>query len=187
MSATAIRDEPDLNTIMNAIILYDESALAADANVMLERAANRADATEQWTVKPWRLDLLFLPATADAALQEAAEAHLLLFAIREQAELPLWLLNWLEDWAERRQVQDAALAIFHGGDDHPLAAKATPGLSRFAEHHGLSFIFGDVNPVADEAAVFASSLHEREVAMTPTLLHIQKLVESGYQHSGLNE
>jgi hypothetical protein len=71
MSATAIREENVFEATMNAVIIYDEFDYATKANVMLARAARRADETTQWDVKPWQLDMLKLSPTADAALPEA--------------------------------------------------------------------------------------------------------------------
>ena len=67
---------------MNAVIVYDDVNFASKAQAMLGRAAHRADAALLWTVKPWRIELLILPPTAAMALQDAAEAHLIVLAVR---------------------------------------------------------------------------------------------------------
>ncbi len=157
---------------MNAVIIYDDLDFASKAQALLGCAAHRADEALLWTVKPWRLDLLILPLTADEALKDAAEAHLIVFAVRSQADLPPRLLDWLEKWAGCRQVQDAALAVFDGGNGDMLSGTAAPELSQFAERHGLSFILGDVGPSEEESALLVQSLHERTMAQTATLLGI---------------
>lgn len=173
---------------MNAVILYDEMELAVKANAMLVRAANRADAAVPWSVNPWRLDMLMLRPTAADALHDAAAAHLIVLAVRNQAELSPWLLNWLERWAGCRENQDTALAVFDGFNGDRLAANTVPALSRFAERHGLSFIFGDVNPDDDGSPKALDDLHEREVAITPTMAHIlEQSPRSYYQCWGINE
>jgi len=88
-----------------------------------------------------------------------------------QSFLP-WLVDWLERWAGCRQVKDAALAVWDGGNAVSRSARATPELSQFAGRHGLSLIFNDNALVEDKSAILASDLHEREVALTPTLQHI---------------
>ena len=124
---------------MNAVIIYDEFDYATKANVMLARAARRADETTQWDVKPWKLDMLKLSPTADAALTEASDAHLIVLALRQPESLPAWLFAWLETWAEHRQVQEAALAFWHG-ENAGGSSMAVVELSQFAERRGLSFI-----------------------------------------------
>jgi hypothetical protein len=188
MSAMAIPGEQVLEGTMNAVIVYDDVDFASKAKALLGRAAHRADEALLWTVKPWRIELLILPPSAARALQDAAEAHLIVLAVRRPADLSPRLLDWLEKWAACRQVQDAALALFDGGTGDMLPGTAAPELSQFAERHGLSFIFGDVGPTEVESALLVQSLHERAAARTPTLEHILEQSGQGYyQHWGINE
>jgi len=82
MSAMAMPEEQAFEATMNAVIVYDDVAFASKAQAMLGQAAHRADAGLPWSLKPWRLELLILPPTAARALQDAAEAHLLVLAVR---------------------------------------------------------------------------------------------------------
>jgi hypothetical protein len=143
---------------MNAVIIYNDVARAAKAKAMFERAAHSADFSMHWTVKPWRLDLLKVPGTAEEALADAADAHLMVLALRHPQLFPAWLQDWLKQWATRRQVQDAALAAWGGGNSDRLSAKVTPDLSKFAKHHGLSFISGDAGSCAHKSALFTRPL-----------------------------
>lgn len=180
--------EEVVEATMKALIIYDETALASKAQAMLGRAAHRADEALLWTVKPWRLDLLILPLTADEALKDAAEVHLIVFAVHSQADLSPHLLDWLEKWAGCRQVQDAALAVFDGGNGDTLSTNVAPELSQFAGRQGLSFIFGDPGPSEEGSALLVQSLDARSAASTPTLEHSLEQSEQGYyQHWGINE
>ena len=96
---------------MNAVIIYDEFDYATKAKATLERAAHRTDETTHWGVRLWRVDVLKLPPAAEAALAEAVEAHLIMLAVRQVQSLLPWLMDWLERWATRRQIQEAALAV----------------------------------------------------------------------------
>ncbi len=187
MSAKAIGDETGFAVAMNAVVLYDTFDFAAKANAMLERAAHWTEETTHWSVKPWRMDMLKLPPAAEAALAEAAEAHLMVLELRQVPSLLPWLGDWLEQWAACRQVQDAALAVWDGGNAALRPARAAPELSQFAGRHGLSLIFNDYALIEDKSAIFAGDLHEREIALTPTLKHILEQSEPGYQHWGLND
>jgi hypothetical protein len=188
MSATAMRDESVLEATMNAMIIYKECGSAGKANALLKRASDRADGATQWSVKPWRLDMLYWPPLAQDAQRDEAKAHLIVLAVGGRAEVPPRLLNWLEGWAGCRQVQDAALAVFDGGNGDAFSVTATPTLCEFAQRYGLSFIFGDVSPAEDVPAEVWADLHEREVAQTATMAHILEQVSPGsYQHWGINE
>ena len=162
---------------MNAVILYDDNGMAAKASALLDRAARRADEALLWNVKPWRCDMLRWAGTADLAFEDAQAAQLIVLALRNPTELPTRLFDWLEQWARQRYVPEAALAVFDGRQGDSLAPAPTRALSQFAERHGLCFILDDVLPGEDESATFLEDLHQREVAQTPTLLHI---LEQGY-------
>lgn len=173
---------------MNAVIIYDKFDFAAQANAMLERAAHRAGETAHWSVKPWRVDILKLPPAAEAALAEAAEAHLIVLALRQVQSFLPWLVDWLERWAACRQIQQAALAVWEGGSADTLSARAAPGLLQFAGRHGLSLIFDDNALVEDKSSMVASDPHKREVSSAPTLHQILEQPERDYyQHWGINE
>jgi hypothetical protein len=147
MSKTAAPPEIVFDTSMNAVIIYDKVDFAPAANVMLESAARRTDEPVHWSVKPWRVDMLELAPAAEAALAEAAEAHLIVLTVREVQSLPPRLMDWLERWATHRQVSEAALAVWDGGRADTPLAQATPELLQFARHHGLSLIFDNNAPV----------------------------------------
>jgi hypothetical protein len=164
MSARAIRAEGVLEAIMNAVILYDDNGMAAQARAMLNRAGRRADEAMLWDVKLWRCDMLRWPATADLALEDAQAAQLIVLALRNPTALPAGMLDWLEQWASGQHVPEAALAVFDESRGDLLASPPEQALSQFTERYGLCFI--------DESASFLEDLHQREVAQTPTLLHI---------------
>ncbi len=108
---------------------------------------------------------------ADAALTDATDAHLMVLVLRQPLSLPAWVSDWLDRWAKRREVQDAALAVWDGGNGDTLFASAAPVLSRLAGRHGLTFIFRDAGPDEDESAASAASPHEREVFATRRRCH----------------
>lgn len=188
MSAPAIRDEWDFDATMNAIILYDDFELATKANAILGHAMRHTDETAQWNVKPLRVNLLTLTDLASAALDDAADAHLVVLALREAEPLHASLVDWLDQWAAHRQVADVALALFGGRSGVEQLAPATPELAHFAERNGLSFLFDESGPVKNESEVYARSLHERAVTQTSTMLHLlEQAPHDLYRGWGINE
>jgi hypothetical protein len=172
MSATAKREENVFEATMNAVIIYDEFDYATKAKATLERAAHRTDEITHWSVRLWRVDVLKLPLADEVALAEAVEAHLITLAVCQVQSLLPWLMDWLERWATRRQIQEAALAVWGGESADTRLARATPELSQFAGHHGLSLIFDDNALVEDKSSMYASDLQKREVVLPPTLQHV---------------
>jgi len=188
MSAKDARDESGSEATMDVMILYDEFSSATKAKAILERATHRSDETMQWRVKLWRSDMLKLPPAADAALVEAAGAHLIVLALGMPKFVSAPLLGWLEKWAALRQVHDAALALFDGANPDVLSAPGAPDLRQFAQRHDLGFIFDARDQAGDESSTLADGLHDREVSSTPTLRQILEQPVSGdYQHWGINE
>jgi hypothetical protein len=125
---------------MNVLIIYDNFSSATTAVTTLQHAASRAELDAPSNIKPWRVDVLRLPVAADEALKEAADADLIVFAGPRAYQLPTWLKEWLECWAKRRQVGDAAVALIR---DKTGAGQSTPAareLFSFAARHGLGFI-----------------------------------------------
>jgi hypothetical protein len=185
MNASELGDKSVFDATMGAVIIYDTCDFAAKAKAMLERVAHRMDEPTHWSFKPWRADMLKVPPAAEAALAEAAEAHLIVLAVCQVQSLLSWLVDWLERWATRRLVQEAALAVWDGGNAAPHLTRATAELLQFAERHGLSLIFGDNPPVGDKCSMLLSDLHEREVSLTPKLQHI--LEQPVRPHRNINE
>jgi len=105
----------------------------------LERAAARSDEAMQWDVNPWRLDLLKPSFLAEAALAETADADLVVVALSKTHVLPEALLGWLDHWAERRHVQDAALMVLC--PEETAGPRSSWGrLKELADWRGLLFL-----------------------------------------------
>src|SRR5882757_4043633 len=109
-------DQPQDPT-MKALIIYDDFDSAFKANATLQHSAQKADCAVQWNIRPWRVDLLKFPPTADEALTEALDAHLIVFAGHSAQSFPVWLERWLEQWAKYRRIKDALLAVVGGGSE----------------------------------------------------------------------
>ena len=174
---------------MDAVIIYDDRMLAAKALTSLTSATQHVDETLQWNAKPWRLDILMLSLDADAALEDAATAHLIVLAIQRIDNCSPSLLDWLEKWATRRHVPEAALAMLDAdGFGEMLSASVSPELSRFASRHGLSLIVGGVNPVEQESAAFAHDLREHTILAAPNLARVAgEQTATAYRSWGINE
>jgi len=122
---------------MKALLIYEDFNRATKAIATLRRAAHHADASLEWDIRPWRVDMLKVAPIAAEALMEAADADLIVLADRRAQSL---LPDWLEQWATHRHIEDAALAVIGDGNDDVFSAPEASELSRFAARHGLSFI-----------------------------------------------
>ena len=185
MDAVVAQEKRSLEPTLKAVIIYDDFDFAARTAALLERAAVRSDEAMQWDVKPWRLDLLKPSSLADAALAETADADLIVVTLSKTHLPPDILLNWLEHWAERRQVRDAALMV--------LCPEETAGpmsswdrLKEFAAWRGL-LLLGNHNLQADgDSLDFVHRLRQRKKPLIPTFSPSVHLPDSP-RHWGINE
>jgi hypothetical protein len=139
MNDIVAREKRLLEMTLKAAVIYDDFDFAARAAALLEWVAIRTDEAMKWDIKPWRLDLLKPSSLADAALDETIDVDLIVVAASQTHLLPDELLEWLEHWAVRRQIEDAALMV--------LCPEETAGpmslgdrLKEFAEWQGLPFL-----------------------------------------------
>jgi hypothetical protein len=170
---------------MNAFVIYADLSSFARANNALQHSAQNTDFAVRWNISPWRVDMLKFPPTAEDALTEAIDAHLIVFAGRSAQSLPFWLQDWLERWAKYRRVEDAALAVIGTGTKEALTSQSD--LSQFAERYGLSVIFRDRDVIEDSLFQIESSqtLKSNRSLLVPQTL--DKGTQDSYRGWGINE
>ena len=137
---------------MKALIIYDNIASALKANNLLRNTANRTGVRFDWEINLWHVNMLRFESVANEALREATDAGLIVFAIRRTHALPVWLIDWLEQWATLRHTPDAALAVIRDVNAKATLAQAIFDLSQFARRYGLSIIGDDRHMINDERA-----------------------------------
>jgi hypothetical protein len=188
MNAIASHEERLFKMTLKAAVIYDDFDFAARAAALLERVTIRADEAMKWDVKPWRLDVLQESSLADAALDETADADLIVVALRKTPSLPDELMGWLERWAMKRQTEDAAMMMFCPEEN----AASTPlwhELKEFAEWHSLSFL-GSRNLRDDgNSMIFVHRLWQRKQSSQPVVSTLESFAESSRppRHWGINE
>ncbi len=168
MNAIAIGDESLLGMTLKATVIYDDFDFATRAAGLLERVAIRLREAMRWDVKPWRLDLLKQSSLAEAAVAEATDADLIVFALSKTHSPPAELTVWLEHWEAHRQIQDPAVMVLSRGE----CAAATPlwhELKQFAERHGLAFLSSHDVREGGDSMQFVRQLWQRRKPAAPAL------------------
>ena len=181
MNANAV-NENLFDTTLKAVMIYDDLNFAAHAAATLERVAGHADQALKWDVKPWRLDVLRQLSLAGIAEAEAVDADLIVFALSETHFPPDVLLNWLEHWAARRKIEDAAVMLLHPARDAapaPLASR----LQRFAKARGLTFMGGHEVWPDEPSGVL---LRQQQTFAVPDFPPVSEYPQSP-DHWGLND
>jgi len=188
MNATAMRDENLFEMTLKATVIYDDFDFATRAAALLERAAIRAHEAMKWDVKPWRLEVLKRASLAEVAVAEAADADLIVFALRMASSPPPELTVWLERWKTHRQIEDAALMVLSPAEP----AVTTPlwlELKQFAERYGLAFLSSHEVRDNGDSMRFVHQLWQRRQPAPPA---IELLADAPPpprppRHWGLNE
>jgi len=152
---------------MKAFIIYDDRDSATGAIAALKRAAWSANVNADWDIEPWRTDALKFPSVAAEALIEAADSDLIVFAGPQACSPPTWLEEWLRCWVIRREVEDAALAVFYNEGARVLVVPDAPRLSQFAERHGLSLIKENQTTPEYQTLPFPCSLSAHKWPVSP--------------------
>jgi len=184
------KHEQDLSALtLKAAIIYDDFDFAARAAALLERVAIHSDKVVKWDVKPWRLGVLKSSILANAALDETADADLIMVALCKIHSTPTELTDWVESWATKRQIADAAVMVLCPEDN----AAPTPlwrELKGFAERHGLPFlgrhIWGDDE---DSTNFIINRLWQQKHPPQPVVSKLELSAESSRspRHWGINE
>lgn len=166
MNAVVTRnDNRAADTILRAVIIYDDFDSAARATMLLERVALRADEAIKWDIKPWRFEVLKQPALAALTVAVAANADLIVLALGHKDSTRAELLDWLKNWAENRRIADAALLALPSDAPSTLSA-SWEELEAFAEAHGLMYL--DHNGVGGNHTSSNDRWRRRSAAPKPT-------------------
>jgi hypothetical protein len=127
-------------------------------------------------------------ASAEQALVEASDAHLILFTETQARSLPFWVYDWLDRWAADRALHDAAVGIIKRENARNFQTPSFPELSRFAREHGLSFIVDEDQPAKNPEALPVRFPTEMEVGLPASEICFADLAtRSCYRGFGINE
>lgn len=137
MSAAVIEKGKAPTMALKAVIIFDNRVLAARAVTALENVADSVGETVKWDIKSWESDVLKRLDLTGVTVAVAANADLVVLALDKMPNPSGELLDWLEQWSEHRQVEDAAIMVF--SPDGPAPAFLNE-LKWFAEWRGLNFL-----------------------------------------------
>jgi hypothetical protein len=171
--------------IMKAVIFHDEFALTVRANSILRRIGQRPDVLVEWSVKDWPVMALSRAASAEAALLDALDAHLIMIPVRHALSQPLYFRDWLRRWAGLRRVADAALAVL---GNTGFRRELCPDLASFAQEHGLTFITSIAPAQNGTAKRRVRSLLRREQAFPLALGRCSReMTPHAFRNFGIND
>lgn len=133
----------ELERKAKAVILYDNLDTLLAANEILVRVQSNEGGCTDWLVHSWRFDMLMLKHRLEAyrAMEESADAELMVIAIGDPAAWGRLPVDWLGLWWDYRRSPAARLIVMPFGSARRGAADApvTGALRRLTGARALPF------------------------------------------------
>lgn len=98
----------------SVVVVFEDAATRGQAVEVCDHLVKRFWTDCEMAVSWWSWDMLEQLAPAHEAIQKAAEADLLIFAVRTEKDFPTPLQEWVETWLAMRGERDGALMSFFG-------------------------------------------------------------------------
>ncbi len=108
---------------LNAVLVYEDFLTGLQARRALERVVNQLQLSAAFDVKLWRMDLLQEPALLELTVSQAAEADIVLLALKGWGERLGTLSLWFNQWLECRGSGPCALAVLVDTSEASNAAR----------------------------------------------------------------
>jgi hypothetical protein len=160
--------EPDRTRSKAVVVIYEDSALRERAVQFCERLAAETPGLEMdW----WSFQLLNHPSMAHSAVDRAAVADVVIFAMGARGDLPEEIKMWMERWLNKRGEREGALVgLLHQEDGWQGVASFREIYLRHAARRGGMDYLSHAAPTIPRAIPDSlDSYNERAGRMTSVL------------------
>src|SRR5688572_10774023 len=125
---------PNLDSSVKVVIAYDNLDVAKRAEAVYDRLAQRLQQTFEFQQRLWRFDVLEEESLRAQAVRDAADADIVIVAMKDDKEVPEAVRSWLESLLGRLSGAAALVALL----DRP-GASVQPYLEDVARRGGMDF------------------------------------------------
>lgn len=122
------------NTSIKVVIAYDNLETAKRAERVYERLAGNLSATFDFQQRLWRFDVLEEDALCAEAARDAANADIVIVAMKDDSRVPEAVRRWLESFLARHTGAAALVALLQHA-----SAPVQPYLEDVARRGGMDF------------------------------------------------
>lgn len=138
------------------VITYDDAATRSRAMQLYDHLAQQLLEDYDLQCSWWRIEHFHNPVLSEQAAQAAANASMIILALRGDRPLPPMLKAWLPRWLDRKGDQKSALVVLLCGDGQPDAAtwQVENYLRQIAQQARMDF-FAHTYPLSTDAGDLA--------------------------------
>jgi hypothetical protein len=152
----------------SVVVIYEDSALRERAVQFCERlAAETPEMEMDW----WSFQLLDHPSMAHSAVDRAATADVVVFAMVSRGDLPEEIKMWIERWLNKRGEREGALVgLLHREEGwHGMASFREIYLRHVARRSGMDYLSHSAPTIQHAIPDSLDSYNDRAVQMTSVL------------------
>lgn len=133
------------------VVVFETTAIREHAVQFCERLAGECECTPVSEMNWWPFHLLGLPAEGGEAAQKAADADIVVFAMKAGGDLPHEIKLWMENWLNRRGEREGALiGLLAREVHHDIAPFREIYLRHIARRAGMDYL-SHAAPTASKA------------------------------------
>jgi hypothetical protein len=164
------QNQNEVRTAKSVVVIYEDPSIRERAVQFCERLVadqQSPDLNMDW----WSFPLLSHSEMAHSAVEKAARADVVVFAIEARGDLPDEIKLWIEKWLNKRGEREGAIAgLLHGEDDrHGMASFREIYLRHIARRAGMDYV-SHAEPTLRRAIPDSiDSFNERAGRMTSVL------------------
>jgi hypothetical protein len=123
------------------VVVYETPAIRKHAMQFCERLAGECECTPVSEMIWWSFHVLALPAEGRDAAQRAANADVVVFAMKAGGDLPHDIKLWIENWLNRRGEREGALVGLLASEvSHDIAPFREIYLRHIARRAGMDYL-----------------------------------------------
>lgn len=123
------------------VVVYETPAIREHAMQFCERLAGECECTPVSEMNWWAFHVLALPDEAGDAAQKAANADVVVFAMKAGGDLPHDIKLWIENWLNRRGEREGALVGLLAREvAHDIAPFREIYLRHIARRAGMDYL-----------------------------------------------
>ena len=154
------------------VVVYETSAIREHAVRFCERLAQENASTALSEMNWWSFHLLSDPVSANDAVQKAAGADVIVFAMKAGGDLPDEIKLWIEKWLNKRGEREGALFGLLAREEGPyeVAAFREIYLRNIALRAGMDYL-SHAAPTASRAMPDSLDSFNRRAGQVTSVLN----------------